>query len=148
MSRKQGMNFKIMIRRKNSKNRDNFIMPGDFCVVGLTVGNNVIIYDKYTNNIRTVQMKVFEDLKKRNKFVNSQIDFQKLSVYDEKVNHVVTDKGIYIIGKIQSDKSIQAYRIFGSGCKPLDIPADILIESSINYINAEIVDGELKVEQY
>lgn len=142
------MNFKIMIRRKNSKSYGNFIMPGDFCVVGLTVGNNVIIYDKYTNDVRTVQMEVFEDLKKRNKFVNSQIEFQKLSVYDEKVNHVISDKGIYIIGKIQSDKGIQAYRIFGSGCKPLDIPTDILVKSSINYINAEIVDGELKVGQY
>ena len=148
MNRKQGMNFKIMIRRKNSKRYDNFIMPGDFCVVGLTVGNNVIIYDKYTNNIRTVQMKVFEDLQKRNKFVNNRIDFQKLSIYDEKVNHIINDKGIYIIGKIQSDKGIQAYRIFGSGCKPLDIPAGIIIKSSVNYINAEIVDGELKVEQY
>lgn len=137
-----------MVRRKNSKSRNNFIMPGDFCVVGLTVGNNVIIYDKYTNDVRTVQMKVFENLQKRNKFVNNQIDFQKLSIYDEEVNHIINDKGIYIIGKIQSDKGIQAYRIFGSGCKPLDIPADILVKSSINYINAEIVDGELKVEQY
>jgi len=51
-------------------------------------------------------LKVFEDLKKRNKFVNNQIDFQKLSVYDEKVNHIINDKGIYIIGKIQTDKGI------------------------------------------
>lgn len=137
-----------MSKHKKSKNTGILAMYGDMCVVGVTTDNKVIVYDKYTNDARTVQMQVFEDLSKRNKIVNSDIDFQRLSIYEPDMSHIVVDNGLYVIGGVVKDDKITAYKVFGSGCKPVNIQIESLMKSDKNFINASVFGGELKVEKF
>lgn len=129
------------------KSKAHLVMPGDMCIVGKTVDNNVIIYDKYTNSTKVVQFELLEILKERNKIINAGIDVQKLSIYNSQVTDIVEDRGLYIIGKVLKNQETIAYRVFGSGAKPLDIQIERLLKSNKSYINAKIVGGEFKIEQ-
>lgn len=136
-----------MKKTKRNKIKDNLIMSGDICTVGLTDKDNIVIYDKYTNSIRVVSKQLFDDLSKRNKIVNRSMDIKRLSVYSDDLNHVVDDKGIYVIGKIISDNGDIHYKIFGSACKPLDISVDTFVKHCRCCVNAKIVNGGVEIEQ-
>lgn len=136
-----------MKNAKGNKQCSNLIMPGDICVVGLTDKDRIVIYDRYTNSIRVVSKQLFDNLSKRNRIVNKSIDISRLSIYSDDIDHIIDDKGVYIIGKVALKSGDTRYRIFGSACKPLDISVETFEKYCKNCINAKIVDGEIKIEQ-
>lgn len=136
-----------MKTHKKSKSIGSLIMLGDICIVGVTVDNKVIIYDKYTDSTRIVQRQVLEVIKQRNKVINSEFSLQKLSVYNSRAADIIIDRGLYIIGKIVKDQKVIAYKVFGSGAKPLNIPVEKLLECDRHYINARVKGGELNIEE-
>lgn len=128
-----------------SKNKAKIVMYGDMCIVGRTVDNNIIVYDRYTNDTRVVQLGILNDLKERNKIVNRCIDLNQLSMYNNYGNRLEIDRGLYIIGSLIQDGKLVGYRVFGSGAKPVDIQVERLLKRDRKYINASLVGDRLEI---